>query len=68
MLEQIIVGLNVNKHKDLYILGESRKFLHSVIEIPQSLLDKVDIQAILPTHSLIIFTKFLNIWIKSVVF
>ena len=31
MLEQIIIGLNVNKHKDLYIPGESRKFLHSTI-------------------------------------
>ena len=33
-------------------------FLHSIIKISQFLPNQADIQAILPTHELIIFTKF----------
>ena len=35
---------------------------------PQFLPNLADIQAILPTHELVIFTKFHNDWMKSVDF
>ena len=45
-----------------------RIFLHSIIKNSQFLPNQADIQAILPTHELIIFTKFHNDWVKIVDF
>ena len=46
--------------------GWARKFIHSIIKNPQILPNQADIKAILPTHGLLIFTKFHNDWVKIV--
>ena len=45
-----------------------RIFLHSIIKNSQFLPNQADIQAILPTHELIIFIKFHHDWVKVVNF
>ena len=47
------------------IHGWARKFIHSIIKNPQILPNQADIKAILPTHGLIIFTKFHNDWVRN---
>ena len=53
---------------DILLQGWARKSLHSIIKNPQFLPNQADIQAILPTHELIIFTKFHTDWVKIVYF
>ena len=50
------------------IHGAARIFLHSIIKNSLFLPNQADIQAILPTHELIIFTKSHTDWVKIVYF
>ena len=48
--------------------GAARIFVHSIIKNPRFLPNQANIQAILFTHELVIFTKFHKDWIKIVNF
>ena len=50
--------------KWLYLHIWARKLLHSIIKNPQILPNQADIKANLPTHGVIIFTKFHNDWVR----